>query len=195
MWRLQLCFTLSASRRCHSWVFWGSFSCSEVELTWTYVILCHPQVFGICKFSQHHNHGRYFGTRVRCFLLNTATDTATVWLSISKLVKGRRKNLRERQTLPEKPKKKRNKKKQNSKHFMMWAFWVFYPCFSSDTIDDTETVEPGLRHLWALRRIQAWLGRLQLLRIALGKTWAMGAGGTWHPHGWEHHSVRHERMS
>lgn len=97
------------------------------------VVIRHPQVFGICEFSQHHNHGRYFWTRVRC-------GGASFWirpliqqlfscpsLNYSKLVKGRKKNLRERHTLPERLKKNRNKKTQNSKHFMMWAFWVFYP--------------------------------------------------------------------
>lgn len=80
------------------------------------VVIRHPQVFGICEFSQHHNHGRYFWTRVRC-------GGASFWirpliqqlfscpsLNYSKLVKGRKKNLRERHTLPERLKKKQKQK-------------------------------------------------------------------------------------
>ena len=101
--------------------------------------LRHPQVFGICEFSQHHDHGRYFWTRVRC-------GGASFWirpliqqlfgcpsLNYSKLVKGRKKNLGERERDKpylkdsKKTETKKHKIRQNSKHFMMWAFWVFYP--------------------------------------------------------------------
>ena len=157
--------------------------------------LRHPQVFGICEFSQHHDHGRYFWTRVRC-------GGASFWirpliqqlfgcpsLNYSKLVKGRKKNLGERER--DKPylkdsKKNRNKKTQNSSKFQTFHDVSFLGLLSIHHPTPSTTPKPsnpGLRHLGALGRIQAWLGRLQLLRIALWKTWAIGAGGTWHPHG------------